>query len=410
MSHNPPGEPVKAASRRRRPRMYLALGAGAVAVAFTIGVASPSMAAVEDWASTTSTLMHSTGGSSGSINSVAIAGASDGRALQMQLNANPAANPGNGPEIATNQSFQFGVFGSRLRMADCTGQNRPGVVTGTFTFSTDHSDSNGNGLADNSEIDIEVLCAQPNVIWLTLWTDISGSDVRKISRAVDMTTGQIPFNCFNLVLGGACQPLLAGENSPASVTPIPGFNSGTQFHTYMFDWQRDHVTFWMEDTPGVRNILWDYRGPASRIPQKPSLFMQNVWFTTNWDPLDGPAHNKPTVATSAFIDSTVIQGGSAGGPPATNPPPTNPPSPNPPPTNSPPASGLWAPFTPYAVGQVVTFNGASYRCRQAHTSLPGWEPPNVLALWLHRERPAATPVARTGHRLRRHHSPRHPQT
>ncbi|MFE0149897.1 M4 family metallopeptidase [Nonomuraea sp. NPDC059007] len=41
----------------------------------------------------------------------------------------------------------------------------------------------------------------------------------------------------------------------------------------------------------------------------------------------------------------------------------------------------WAPYTSYTVGQVVTYQGASYRCRQSHTSLPGWEPPNVLALW-----------------------------
>jgi chitinase len=30
----------------------------------------------------------------------------------------------------------------------------------------------------------------------------------------------------------------------------------------------------------------------------------------------------------------------------------------------------------------VTYNGANYECRQAHTSLPGWEPAAVLALWL----------------------------
>jgi beta-glucanase (GH16 family) len=42
----------------------------------------------------------------------------------------------------------------------------------------------------------------------------------------------------------------------------------------------------------------------------------------------------------------------------------------------------WAPYTYYAVGTVVTYQGVSYTCRQSHTSLPGWEPPNVLALWL----------------------------
>ncbi|MBG0833211.1 M28 family peptidase [Planomonospora sp. ID67723] len=41
----------------------------------------------------------------------------------------------------------------------------------------------------------------------------------------------------------------------------------------------------------------------------------------------------------------------------------------------------WAPWKPYAVGDVVTYDGVRYRCLQAHTSLPGWDPPNVPALW-----------------------------
>ena len=52
------------------------------------------------------------------------------------------------------------------------------------------------------------------------------------------------------------------------------------------------------------------------------------------------------------------------------------------PTTQPPSgSTTWAAYTAYAVGQVVTYNGMSYRCLQGHTSLPGWEPPNVAALW-----------------------------
>ncbi|MFI6500770.1 carbohydrate-binding protein [Nonomuraea typhae] len=41
----------------------------------------------------------------------------------------------------------------------------------------------------------------------------------------------------------------------------------------------------------------------------------------------------------------------------------------------------WAPYTQYAVGAVVTYEGAAYTAIQAHTSLPGWEPPRVPALW-----------------------------
>jgi len=33
-------------------------------------------------------------------------------------------------------------------------------------------------------------------------------------------------------------------------------------------------------------------------------------------------------------------------------------------------------------GDVVTYQGVRYRCWQSHTSLPGWEPPNVPALWI----------------------------
>jgi predicted carbohydrate-binding protein with CBM5 and CBM33 domain len=87
---------------------------------------------------------------------------------------------------------------------------------------------------------------------------------------------------------------------------------------------------------------------------------------------------------NAFYSCVDLQigGGTGNPPPPTNPtpPPTNP-SPQPP-NNPPPAGGTWAAGTAYAVGSTVTYGGASYRCRQAHTAIAGWEPPNVPALWL----------------------------
>jgi predicted carbohydrate-binding protein with CBM5 and CBM33 domain len=75
-------------------------------------------------------------------------------------------------------------------------------------------------------------------------------------------------------------------------------------------------------------------------------------------------------------------GGSGGGTPSPTTAPTPPPTqPTQPPTNPPPAGGTWAAGTTYAVGATVTYGGASYRCRQAHTAIAGWEPPNVPALW-----------------------------
>jgi len=47
----------------------------------------------------------------------------------------------------------------------------------------------------------------------------------------------------------------------------------------------------------------------------------------------------------------------------------------------PPATSEWAPGVAYAVGDEVTYQGATYRCLQAHTSLVGWNPAAVPALW-----------------------------
>ena len=87
----------------------------------------------------------------------------------------------------------------------------------------------------------------------------------------------------------------------------------------------------------------------------------------------------------AFYSCIDVQIGGGGGnpqpPPATTPPPNNPPTTPPPNNPPPPAGGTWAANTAYQVGSTVTYGGSSYKCRQAHTSLPGWEPPNVAALW-----------------------------
>jgi chitodextrinase len=56
------------------------------------------------------------------------------------------------------------------------------------------------------------------------------------------------------------------------------------------------------------------------------------------------------------------------------------------------AAPEWAPYTNYAIGDQVTYAGQLYQCRQAHQSLPGWEPPYTLALWLPISGPTNTPA------------------
>ncbi|MDF5756070.1 M4 family metallopeptidase [Spongiactinospora sp. TRM90649] len=46
-----------------------------------------------------------------------------------------------------------------------------------------------------------------------------------------------------------------------------------------------------------------------------------------------------------------------------------------------PAPKAWRPWTRYKAGDLVTYDGHRYRCRQTHTSQPGRTPPRTPALW-----------------------------
>jgi chitinase len=83
-------------------------------------------------------------------------------------------------------------------------------------------------------------------------------------------------------------------------------------------------------------------------------------------------------ACSGTVGPSPTTGGSTTPPP---PPPSStvsPTSPTPTATGQYPA---WAPNHAYAVGDRVSYGGHNYQCLQAHTSMVGWEPPNVPALW-----------------------------
>ncbi|NLP28705.1 MAG: cellulose-binding protein, partial [Clostridia bacterium] len=41
----------------------------------------------------------------------------------------------------------------------------------------------------------------------------------------------------------------------------------------------------------------------------------------------------------------------------------------------------WKPNTAYRTGDIVSYDGKTYKCIQGHTSLSTWQPPIVPALW-----------------------------
>jgi predicted carbohydrate-binding protein with CBM5 and CBM33 domain len=95
---------------------------------------------------------------------------------------------------------------------------------------------------------------------------------------------------------------------------------------------------------------------------------------------------------NAFYSCVDLNVGGGGGPapstPAGPPPSAAPPSTTPPPSERPtPPAGAsateWTAGTAYRTGDVVTFQGKRYECRQGHSSIASWEPSvYTLALWL----------------------------
>ncbi|MDT4988385.1 MAG: hypothetical protein QOI74_2479, partial [Micromonosporaceae bacterium] len=149
--------------------------------------------------------------------------------------------------------------------------------------------------------------------------------------------------------------------------------------TFAVDWAPNVVTWFVDGIQYSRHTNADTSGNPWAF-NHPFFLLLNV-------AVGGAFPGNPD-ATSTYPQQMLIdyirvfgQDTGAPAPPATTPPgaPGTPPTTTPPTT--PPSGTAWAVNTAYSVGQVVTYNGGRYQCRQAHTSLPGWEPTNAVALW-----------------------------
>jgi chitin-binding protein len=165
--------------------------------------------------------------------------------------------------------------------------------------------------------------------------------------------------------------------------PNKGWPATSVGNTVAFNWvltARHATSTWEYFIGGTRIAVFDDGGrqpPANvshsvnlggRTGRQLVLAVWNIADTTN--------------AFYSCVDLQIGGGGGGGGPtptPTATPPGT--PRPTPTPTTAPPASGTWAAGTAYKVGDRVTYGGATYQCRQAHTAQTGWEPPNTPALW-----------------------------
>ncbi|WP_155371609.1 dioxygenase family protein [Catellatospora vulcania] len=183
------------------------------------------------------------------------------------------------------------------------------------------------------------------------------------------------------VVGLACQPIAGALLDFWQADNAGAYdNVGNRFRGHQFTDSQGRFTL-STIVPGL------YPGRTRHIHVKVQAPGRPVLTTQLYFP------NEPRNSTDSLFDPALLmnvqQVGSARqatfdfvlnvpGTPS-SPSPTGTASPSPTPT--PPGGGTWQPYQPYALAAQVTHGGLAYSCQIAHTSLPGWEPPNTPALW-----------------------------
>jgi hypothetical protein len=152
--------------------------------------------------------------------------------------------------------------------------------------------------------------------------------------------------------------------------------SGDHFHTYAIDWSPKVIVWSVDGRPTLRvfpdepgrplalvlNLATDGRSPVR-------MMVDFVRVSAGYGP-GGSASSSASASASASTSPSAFASASVSASPTATP--TGTPTPKP---------KAWKPFTKYAAGDLVTYKGVTYEVKEAHTSLPGWQPtvlPNLF--------------------------------
>lgn len=192
-----------------------------------------------------------------------------------------AAGPGSSTQISTKSLLGFGMYRARFNFAKCnSGED---LMNGIFTYSYGGTnglpvDGNSNGITDNNEVDIELLCGSPNKLYMTTWTDYDydvltdTETIQKVTRVIDLNTGEI----YQTPVGqeNTYNYSKTGEIIPEMV--LPTLATGNAYYEMGFDWQSTHVRYFIV-LNGKEVTLWNFTN-ATYIPQNKAFMMFNLWY------------------------------------------------------------------------------------------------------------------------------------
>ncbi|SFK19700.1 Zn-dependent metalloprotease [Streptosporangium canum] len=174
------------------------------------------------------------------------------------------------------------------------------------------------------------------------------------STALDRNADAIANALWKLAVGDTPTPTddYSISASPSSASVQPGQSAGTTLSTQVTSGNAQAIALSASGLPAGATASFSpaniNSGQSSAVTIATSASTPTGTYTVNLN-ADGASADR-----SATFTLTV--GGGQGG-------------------------TTWQTWTLYAAGDTVTYNGVGYRCLQGHTSLPGWEPPNVPALW-----------------------------
>jgi hypothetical protein len=196
------------------------------------------------------------------------AGASDGFVANLTRTGGMSTlGTGGAEEIVSNRSYSYGTFRYRFDLAQCASSEE--LVNGLFTYFNDGTLAS-DGLPINREVDIEILCGEPQLINLTIWTEYQDdTHCKNQSRVVDTSTGTIYVYANDQS---------AGNQTGMMTDPqlkIAGYPTAGAFYEMGFTWAADHLTYFM-NVNGSYVTLWDATD-ATRIPQAPMEQHFNLW-------------------------------------------------------------------------------------------------------------------------------------
>lgn len=194
-----------------------------------------------------------------------------------------AAGPGSSTQIATKSLLGFGMYRARFNFAKCNAGED--LMNGIFVYSYGGTnglpvDSNSNGITDNNEIDIELLCATPKKLYLTSWTDYdydtpTGTEtIKKITRVIDLSTGK----AYETPPGkeGTYDVDYATVKQTIPEMALPTLATDNAYYEMGFDWQSTSIRFFIV-LKGQEVTLWNFAN-ATYIPQNKAFMMFNLWY------------------------------------------------------------------------------------------------------------------------------------